>query len=114
MQLAVDVRNHPATALEGDEILTVDAAYAIQGTGTEDLFNGHFYFWGGLRSHALHGLTSGGSDNPSPVRPKVHAHRFWGPDVVPFASRLHFELENGGPPGTAEDYRAVAFYYLQH
>jgi hypothetical protein len=106
-QLVVNVRSDPH-ALEGDEFITADGQTLYKGTGTEDYFNAHWFFEGGLRTHALHGTTSVGPR----IRPDVHTHRFMVPDLVPFARSLRFELENGNVPGNTDDYRAVTFYYL--
>ncbi len=108
-QLVVDVRSDPQS-LEGDEFITVDGTTSYKGTGTEDYFNAHWFFEGGLRTHPLHGLTSRGAR----IRPDVHTHRFMVPDLLPFSSSLLFELENGNVPGQADDYRSVVFYYLAH
>jgi hypothetical protein len=109
VRAVVDVRaDH--NALEGDEFITVDGAMTHRGTGTEDLFNAHWFWEGGVRSAALHGATS----VQGRTLPRPDAFRFFVPDRVPFESELRFDLENGNRRGQKDGYRTVVFYYLAH
>ncbi len=97
------------TYLEGDEQIQVDGRSidAYHGTGTEDYFNGGWYFRGGPFLRPLHGVThlDGG-------RGEVCAYRFHVPDAIPFRESIAFDLEHGGgndEPGV--EYGLVAYWY---
>ena len=82
--------------LEGDERIYVDDddTPAFYGTGTEDFFNGGFYFDHGPYTQPLSGnpahLAGGGVDRTS-------AYRFFLQDAVPFRRRIRVSLQHGGP-----------------
>ena len=105
MVVDVDSDSH---ALEGDEFIQVDGTTLYKGTGTEDFFNAHWFFQGGLRSQLLHVTTSTGSR----VKPDMDAYRWLVPDLVPFSSSMRFEFENGNPIVNIDSYRSVVFFYL--
>jgi hypothetical protein len=106
LHLVLDVKTDPQ-ALEGDEFINADGAALYKGTGTEDFFNAHWFFEGGLRSVPLNGTTSVGPR----FSPDVDTFRFLVPDLVPFRASLNFQLENANAPGNSDDYRSVVFYY---
>jgi hypothetical protein len=97
--------------LEGDERVYVDGAPdpAHYGTGTEDFFNGGFYFDGGPFRHPLfgspyHEVTPAGEDVTAMFRLMLT-------DAVPFASSLAAGLEGGPSQNLRLKARTVAFYY---
>jgi hypothetical protein len=99
--------------LEGDERVYLDGAPdpAHYGTGTEDFFNGGFYFDGGPFRQPLHGssyheVTPAGEDVTAMFRLMLT-------DAVPFASSILAGLE-GGPTGNLPlQARTVAYFYSQ-
>lgn len=98
--------------LEGDERVYVDGSLSpdIHGTGTEDYFNGGWYFIMGTFSLPLHG-------NPS--RPlidglmQINAYRIHLGDSVPFESSLKFGREVGAANNITARYTSVAYSYLK-
>lgn len=102
--------DEPLNFLEGDELGTLDGELTIRGTGTEDYFNGAFYYeagshstpfaqWWGTRVDGLVGQSS--------------ACRFHVlGDTIDFAESAELELEIGpGIPETLVRYRTVTFLY---
>ena len=101
----------PLNFLEGDERATVDGGVTIEGTGTEDFFDGAFYFEAGPSATAFAQwwdvATVGTSGRASACRFHVLG------DEVDFASSLDLSLEIGpGVPEMLERYRTVTFFYL--
>jgi hypothetical protein len=82
--------------MEGDERVYVDDARspALYGTGTEDAFNGGFYYNKGAFSLATHGA------GPFITRPDGHGaqsqYRVFAGDGVVWDSALAFGMEHGG------------------
>ena len=103
--------DEPLNFLEGDEFGTLDGELRIRGTGTEDYFNGAFYFeagshaspfaqWWGTRVNGLVGQTNA-----------CRFHLLG--DTIDFAQSAKLELEIGpGLPETLRRYRTVTFLYL--
>jgi hypothetical protein len=97
--------------LEGDERMAWNGAAVPQwqGTGTEDYFNGG-YFWsnpnGQVDPHPLasHGPLYLGGGNAA-------AYRWHIVDPVPFADGFRMTLECGGYSEVTADYQTTAFYY---
>ena len=95
--------------LEGDERIFVDGEVepSLRGTGTEDYFNGGWYFLFGRFCTPLAGAPLLRAD-----KQQTAAYRWHLGDVVPFRQRLRVELEHGGAndvPGA--QYRSVAYWY---
>ncbi|MFN7953759.1 MAG: glycoside hydrolase family 172 protein [bacterium] len=102
------------TYLEGDERFYVDrsATPALQGTGTEDYFNGGWYFLFGRFSQALFGapyrlsptgVTSG----------RTGAYRVHLGDLVTFFDGARFAIEHDATDdNTHDDHASVAYLYL--
>ena len=96
--------------LEGDEMIYVDGEGhppAIHGTGTEDYFNGGWYFNKGTFSAPFHGLVI-----KDPVRSRICAYRFHVEDPIPFQESIRVTMEHGGTndaPGC--DYSSTAYWY---
>lgn len=96
--------------LEGNEQIYLDGAAqpTLEGTGTEDYFNGAWYFEAGVLARAFHGVTF---LNPTP-EPKVATYRHMLPDLAPFKSSLRFDLQHGSRNSAADvTYRAVLLWY---
>jgi hypothetical protein len=98
--------------LEGDERIFVDGLRhpSLYGTGTEDFFNGGFYFDQGPFSLALHGLLEQGV-TPANEHASV-AYRFLLTDAVPYGQSIRVGLEGGPESDLAIRARTVAYYYL--
>lgn len=92
--------------LEGDEIYTVDGEFRGQGTGTEDYFNGGWYFQDGPFAAPYHGVVL-----MDPERGRVAAYRWHLPDPVRFRDSIRVELEHGHANEAVADYASVAFWY---
>lgn len=96
--------------LEGDEVIVADGR-ALRGTGTEDLFEGGFYWHFGTRSLPLvgspgHLVHRGGC--PTDCR---SMYRWLVADAVPFARSLRFTLEHGDRNRVAGRYSTTALWY---
>lgn len=92
--------------LEGDEIFTVDGEPRGQGTGTEDYFNGGWYFQDGPFAAPYHGVVLMEED-----RGRVAAYRWHLPDPVRFRDSIRMEIENGHGNEEVADYATVAYWY---
>lgn len=97
--------------LEGDERVFLDGAYhpGIYGTGTEDFFNGGFYFDQGPFGLALHGMSyhlviDGKEDVTA-------AYRLMLTDAIPFGASIRAGLEGGPTSDVPLRARVVAYYY---
>jgi hypothetical protein len=94
--------------LEGDERIYIDnnRSPAFHGTGTEDLYQGGWYFNKGRFTLPMHGApVVSGTDNV--------AYRFFFQDAVPFRTRLRASIEHGDGNGNAEETWILAYYYAQ-
>jgi hypothetical protein len=94
--------------LEGDEMVYVDGEKhpSMYGTGTEDYFNGGWYFNKGEFSAPYHGLII---KNDSLAR--IAVYRFHLGDVVPFKKSLRFTIEHGHANEETADYSSTAYWY---
>jgi len=92
--------------LEGDEVFTVDGEFRGQGTGTEDYFNGGWYFQDGPFAAPYHGVVL-----MDPERGRVAAYRWHLPDPVRFQDSIRVELEHGHGNTSVADYATVAYWY---
>jgi len=97
--------------LEGDEQIFVDGESepSMHGTGTEDYFNGGWYFQGKPFATATHGATVVGGTEPGE---QVTAYRFHLTDYIPFRESFRMQIEHGGTnnaPNT--QYYTTAFWY---
>lgn len=108
------MRGHPMNFLEGDEVGRIDGVRAIAGTGSEDYFNGAFYFEEGASATAFAQVWGIVRDEPHlPGTGRVTACR-WHVlgDAVDFRRSLQLELEIGpGDPSVVRQYRSVAYLY---
>ncbi len=108
--MVLEARNTEGSLwLEGDERFYIDGCRTpvSYGTGTEDYFNGAWYFNRGPFDLATHGLTAvQGSDRSM--------YRFHLSDPVYFNNEAVFGIEHGPVNDIFADFRAVAFYYLNN
>lgn len=98
--------------LDGDERLDVDGQTTWIGTGTDNYFNGAFYFPEGLYNSPFSALSqldvneSAGTSEATLMRWTVLA------DEINFQKKLELSFEFGANrPATVRDYAAVSFYY---
>jgi hypothetical protein len=97
--------------LEGDERVFIDGDIhpTLFGTGTEDIFNGGFYFDQGSFSLPLNGspyfLT------PNPQKSITSAYRFMLTDPIEFQSSLYAGMENGAFGDRDLCAKVVSYYY---
>jgi hypothetical protein len=96
--------------LEGDERIVADGAL-LHGTGTEDFFEGGFYWHFGPRSHPLVGSPAHVAARPVCPRDCRSMYRWLVADAVPFRSRLRFDLEHGDRNRVAGTYSTTALWY---
>jgi hypothetical protein len=92
--------------LEGDEMFTIDGEFRGQGTGTEDYFNGGWYFDQGPFSAPYHGLVV---KDDSLAR--IAAYRWHIPDPISFRESIRIELEHGHANQEVADYATMAYWY---
>lgn len=100
------------TFLEGDERVYIDhgCTPAIHGNGTEDCFNGAYYFFGQTFSRPMHGGTF---RDVAPLRSRRVVYRLMVGDVWPFESHIRVGFEVGGVGHVYGRYRSVVHYYHQ-
>jgi len=94
--------------LEGDEMIWVDGEGepSIKGTGTEDYFQGGWYWENGPFSAPFHGLTIGDK-----MHSKYCAYRLHIPDPIPFEEQIRVTIEHGNCNMLQEDYSSLAYWY---
>jgi hypothetical protein len=105
---------HPFHFLEGDELGIIDGTRALPGTGTEDYFNGAFYFDDGPGGNAfaqVWNIVRKVPDKPGQARASACRWHVLG-DAIDFAESLELDMEIGpGDPSVLDRYRSVAFLY---
>jgi len=94
--------------LEGPETISIDgeSAPSIVGTGTEDFFQGGWYFKGGVFDTPNHGVTV-----RSFPTGRVSAYRFLLHDPIPFETSIAVRFDHGVANDMATDYASVAYWY---
>lgn len=92
--------------LEGQEHTVVDGEPAAAGTGTEDFFNGGWYFAGGPFSTPTYGCIV-----RDYARGRFAAYRFDLQAPLPFRRELRVTIDHGFENGQAGDYTSVAYWY---
>lgn len=104
----------PFNFLEGDEFGVVDGELSIPGTGTEDYFNGGFYFLEGPYDSPFGGINYKGT-GPDGSTGKVSVYRWHVlADEINFRESFSLEFEYGADrPSVANRYASVAYYYLR-
>jgi hypothetical protein len=99
--------------LEGDERVYVDGARtpAIHGTGTEDLYEGGWYWNRGPYTNPQVGMTAHLSGAPGCSFECVAAYRTYVTDAVPFAASMRFGVEAGPDNDVPAVYGSTAYWY---
>ena len=99
----------PLNFLEGDDHIELDGR-SFQGTGTEETFNGGWYFSDGRFDSPFAALLN--IEQADPNRGAISAVRWYTlSDSLPFEEHFKLSYEYGANPATAFEYVAVAFYY---
>ncbi len=106
MSLNAESHNGRLWFLEGDEILSIDGEFRGQGTGTEDYFNGGWYFDQGAFAAPFHGVVI--KDDESA---RVAAYRWHLLDPVSFSDSIRIDLEHGHANQEVADYATMAYWY---
>jgi len=98
--------------LEGDERVTVDGSDSpvFYGTGTEDFFNGGFYFDQGPYSQPLSGNTVHAATASAD---ETSAYRFFLQDAIPFRRALTVTIQHGPYDNTSDTSASMLAYYYQ-
>jgi hypothetical protein len=94
------------SSLEGNPRFVTDSsdAHSFEFTGTEDYFNGGWYFRDGIFS-----LPFAGCINYPNNLYRLHVF-----DGIDFTKSIDVDIQHGNNNDVHEDYRTVAFYYLHH
>ncbi|MCO5234125.1 MAG: DUF2961 domain-containing protein [Chitinophagales bacterium] len=96
--------------LEGDERIYVDDAQTpyVYGTGTEDIFNGGFYFILDEFCDPLGGLSNSGKSQ------NRNMYRFYLNDAIYFRKNILANIEHGPTNDRQAIYNSLCFYYWQN
>lgn len=100
--------------MEGDERVYVDGAKTpqIHGTGTEDLYEGGWYFNNGPFSNPINGNpaqeTSADTGCASDC---IGAYRLMLADAVPFSNQINFGTEHGSTDNVPAVYGSTSYWY---
>jgi hypothetical protein len=101
------------TYLEGDERVWIDGENfpSIHGTGTEDFYEGGWYFRAGPFSNPLNGSPGYEIEDMGCLFSCTSAYRLFIGDAVPFADHVRFDIEHGGDNTWPAVYGSTAFWY---
>ncbi len=102
---------HGHDYMEGDERIYVNGSGspALYGTGTEDYYNGGWYYIWGTFAQALHGAPTHYS---KPGEDTAVSYRIHLGDSIPFMRGFRFGIEHDRQNNiTGDDYRAVTYFY---
>jgi hypothetical protein len=103
----------PFNFLEGDDRTTVDGVIS-KGTGTEDVFDGGWYFIDGRYDRPFTALIAKDSDDATKVGAVSMLRWNVLANAIPFREAFRLDFEYGANrPATAISYASVAFYYLR-
>lgn len=98
--------------LEGDERLEIDGQLTALGTGTDNYFNGGFYFKDGPYNAPFAAVSQLDADEDRGVSETTMVRWTILSEQLSFQSQLALSFELGADrPGTVRDYAAVSFYY---
>jgi len=99
--------------LEGDERVFINGSGGpqIQGTGTEDFYEGGFYFNHGPFSAPFNGNPTRTVNGPLCQGDCTAAYRLLINDAIGFASSLRFDLEHGDRNTQQATYSSTAYWY---
>lgn len=105
----------PSLYLEGNERGYVDEARQpqLQGTGTEDFFDGGWYFWDFLFTLPLSGYTNHATSSVGAcLTPTCKtAYRLMIADAVPFSHSILYEIQHGPQNNVSAIYSSTAYWY---
>ena len=100
--------------LEGDEAIYVDEETTWPprwvGTGTEDYFNGSFY-WNGVHPEEMAQPFGGLTVRHDGMR-RTNAYRWQITDCVNFNQRVKVDMQHGPESDWPSDYASVAYWYM--
>lgn len=103
----------PFNFLEGDDRTTVDGVVS-KGTGTEDVFDGGWYFIDGRYDRPFTALIAKSSDDSTKEGAVTMLRWNVLANAIPFRDSFRLDFEYGANrPETAISYATVAFYYLR-
>ena len=97
--------------LEGNEQYFIDGEEipSMVGTGTEDFFNGGWYYNQGMFDRPLHGLT----EKETTLKGRTSQYRIQIPDAVTFRTAFKLLLEHGWNNNHIDDnYATTTFFYM--
>lgn len=98
--------------LEGDDRLEVDGQVTALGTGTDNYFNGGFYFKDGLYNSPFSALSQLTIDEDQATSEATMVRWTILGDQLSFQSQLALSFEFGADrPATVRDFAAVSFFY---
>jgi hypothetical protein len=84
----------------------------IEGTGTEDFYEGGWYFYLTPFTLPLNGLSAVERDTAGCPRPScMSAYRLMLGDAIPFSGTFEFGIEHGGTDEVAATYGSTAYWY---
>ncbi|HSG81317.1 MAG TPA: glycoside hydrolase family 172 protein, partial [Gemmatimonadota bacterium] len=106
--LSMNTESHAGNIgfLEGDEIYYVDGEFRGMGTGTEDYFNGGWYFDQGEFAAPYHGVVVKDEEMA-----RIAAYRWHLADPIMFRDSIRVELEHGHANEEVADYATMAYWY---
>lgn len=103
----------PLNFLEGDETMIADGVVVARGTGTEDFFNGGFYFKDGPYGAPWGGVSVVGVQANDWGRAQM-ARYFLGADQLRFRESFRATIEVGvNHPDIPHRYRSLAIFYVR-
>ncbi len=97
--------------LEGNEQYFIDGEQepSMIGTGTEDFFNGGWYYNRGVFDRPLHGLT----EKEKTLAGRTSQYRFQVPDAVTFRKSFKLLIEHGtNNIHLDDDYATMTYFYM--
>lgn len=101
--------------LEGDEAIYVDDEKEWPsrwvGTGTEDYFNGSFY-WNGIQKEEMDQPYGGITQRHDGMR-RVCAYRWHITDFISFKERIKVDMQHGPVSNFPSDYASVGYWYME-
>ncbi len=108
--LGINFNDANLGCLEGDELFYTNGENfpSIHGTGTEDYFNGGFYFYDGPVSLPFGGCSK---IQASTYPLQMSAYRLSIPDAVVFRNGFIADIEHGGVNESNGSYNSTALYY---
>jgi hypothetical protein len=103
----------PFNFLEGDDRVIVDGI-SSKGTGTEEFFDGGWYFIDGRYDRPFSALIAKTSDDATGLGAVSMLRWHVLANAIPFQDSFRLDFEYGANrPETANSYASIAFYYLR-